>query len=313
MDFSHSTQPARPCPRLGLQLNTTQKPFRWSEIRQLAVTAEGLGFHSLWTEDHLYYHDLRGRVIAPWEAWTTLAALAEVTERVHLGTLVTPIAMRRPVMLAHEAATVDEISNGRLVLGLGAGWNRAEFQAVGEPFEPRYSRFAEAFSILLDLFDSGEVHHQGTHYQVDAYLEPRPAVRPRPALMIGSLGPKMLHTALPHVDGWNWDGFTLDLPHFEKSSTAVDRICGEVGRDPASVWRSAHLVVTLDHALGLPVDLPEDEEVLGGSAEQVADGLRRCAEAGIDEVMLIVDPPTPRALETVARAAQIALADSASD
>jgi len=303
---NHLPDTRRTCPRIGLQINTTQRPFRWSDIRQLAVTAEELGFDSLWTEDHLYYQGPTGEAIGPWEAWTTLGALAEASKSIRLGTMVTPIAMRRPVMVAHEAATIDEISGGRLVLGLGAGWNRDEFDAVGADFEPRFSRFAEALSILMDLFESGDVAHKGEHYQVEASLEPRPSVRPRPELMIGSLGPKMLHTALPHVDGWNWDGFTLDLPHFEKSTAGVSKICRELGRDPATVWRSAHLVASLEGALGLPVNLPEDDELLGGSAEQLADGLRRCAEAGMDEVMLIVDPPTPEALETLARAAALA-------
>lgn len=292
--------------RIGLQLNTTQRSFRFAELRELATTADEAGFASLWTEDHLWYTDPDGAVIGPWEAWTVLAALADATTRVRLGTLVTPIAMRRPVMVAKEAITVDEISGGRLVLGLGAGWSEPEHRAVGEPLEPRVSRFEEAMSVVRALFDEGQVEHHGRHYDLVAAMAPRDRIRPRPELLVGSFGPRMLRATLPVVDGWNWDGFTMDWPHLRTKMALVDEVCHEVGRDPGDVWRSAHLVASLPGAVGLPVKLPPDEPVLGGEAGELAEGLRSCAAEGLDEVMLIIDPPTPASIELVARAAEMA-------
>lgn len=293
-------------PRLGLQLNTTQSRFRYAEIRELARSAEQAGFASVWTEDHLWYQDQHGDVIGPWEAWTLLAALAEATESLRLGTLVTPIAMRRPVMVAKEAVTVDEISGGRLILGLGAGWNEAEHQALEVPLEGRVARFEEALDIVLALFDHGHVEHHGTHYDLEASMAPRGTVRPRPELLVGSFGPRMLRKTLPHVNGWNWDGFTMDWPHLRGKMALVDEVCQDVGRDPGEVWRSAHLVCSLEGARGLPVNLPPDEPVLGGNLESLVEGLQSCAAEGLDEVMLIVDPPTPEAVEMLGTAARLA-------
>jgi alkanesulfonate monooxygenase SsuD/methylene tetrahydromethanopterin reductase-like flavin-dependent oxidoreductase (luciferase family) len=292
--------------RLGVHLNSTQKPFRWSEIREVAVTAEAAGFASIWTEDHLYYPDHRGRTVGAWEGWTILGALADATSTIRIGTLVTPLVLRRPVMVAKEATTIEEISGGRLVLGLGAGWSDPEHRAMGAPLEPRVSRFEEALAILTALLQTGHVEFRGRYYDVDAELTPRASVRPLPELMVGSSRPRMLRATLPQVDGWNWDGFTMDWPHLRSSMALVDETCREIGRDPGEVWRSAHLATALPGALGLPVDLPPDEPVLGGDLQALAEGLRSCAEEGLDEVTLIVDPPTPEAIELLARAADLA-------
>ena len=118
---------------LGVQLPEVERPYRWTEVREIARVAEAVGLDSLWVGDHLLYRDETGSR-GPWEAWATLAGLAEVTERVLLGPLVAATAFSNPAVLAKRAATVDEMSGGRLVLGVGAGWNRVEFEAFGFPF-----------------------------------------------------------------------------------------------------------------------------------------------------------------------------------
>src|ERR671929_171501 len=136
--------------RVGVQLPEVEREVRWPELLEIARAAERGGFDSIWLGDHMLYRDERGER-GPWEAWTLLAALAAATERVRLGPLVACTAFHAPGLIAKMAATVDEVSDGRLVLGLGAGWNRTEFDAFGIPFEARVRRFADAFAIVAPL------------------------------------------------------------------------------------------------------------------------------------------------------------------
>jgi alkanesulfonate monooxygenase SsuD/methylene tetrahydromethanopterin reductase-like flavin-dependent oxidoreductase (luciferase family) len=291
--------------RLGLQINTTQRAFRWAETHELAIAAEACGFASLWTEDHLFYRSRSGELIGPWDPYTTLGGVAAVTERVRIGTLVTPLALHHPILLARMAASVDEMSNGRFVLGVGAGHQSDEHAAVGVTLDRRIGRFEEAFSALLQLFDTGHTMLHGRHLDFEGWLLPRPAVRPRPELMVGSLAPRLLRAALPHVDGWNWDGFHYDVNDFRADWAKVRAVAEEVGRDPDTIRRSAHVVVRTTGAEGLPID-PISFPILEGGAPEIAEGLRAFADAGVDEFTLIVDPARPAALEIVARAAELA-------
>jgi alkanesulfonate monooxygenase SsuD/methylene tetrahydromethanopterin reductase-like flavin-dependent oxidoreductase (luciferase family) len=296
-----------PYPRIGVQLNTTQRVFRWTEIRELARAVEDAGLDSVWSEDHILYQSKRGESIAPWDAWTVLAGLAEVTDRVRIGTLVSPLGLRHPVLLARHAASVQEISGGRLVLGLGLGWGEREYRTLGMTLEHRFGRFREAFEILMSALEEGTADQEGQHVSTEAFqLLPRPEGYRRPALMIGSDGPKTLRLTLPRVEAWNWDGFVDDVTEFAAASRAVDAICEDVGRDPREVERTAHLVVRLSNAEGLPIDpLPPHLRVIEGGTDAVAARLQAFADAGADELMLIVDPARPAAIEELARAVEL--------
>src|ERR671936_2329124 len=149
--------------RVGIQLPEVEREVRWPEYLALARAAEDAGFDSIWVGDHLLYREPdRG----PWEAWTLLAALAAATERVQLGPLVACLAFHPPAVLAKMAATVDEASGGRLVLGVGAGWNEDEFRAFGLPFDHRVSRFEEGFEIVRRLLAGERVTLSGRFHAV---------------------------------------------------------------------------------------------------------------------------------------------------
>src|SRR3954464_13841115 len=187
--------------RLGVQLPEVERLVRWPEYVAMARAAEEAGFDSFWLGDHLLYRDDGREERGPWDAWTLLAALATVTERIRLGPLVACTAFSPPGVLARRAAAVQEVSGGRLVLGLGAGWNETEFRAFGFPFDRRASRFEESFEIIRRLLAGERVTFDGDFEHVeDAVLLPRPRVRP--PLMVGSLGERVLRATLPHVDGW---------------------------------------------------------------------------------------------------------------
>src|SRR5689334_15478058 len=173
--------------RVGVQLPEVERPVPWSEIVAMARAAEDVGFDSLWVGDHLLY-DLPGGVTrGPWEAWTLLAALAAVTERVELGPLVAATSFHAPAMLAKQAATIDAVSGGRLVVGLGAGWNEREYAAYGFPYDHRVSRFEEAFTIIRSLLRDGRADLAGAYYTVrDCVLDPMPVRPGGPPLMLGS-------------------------------------------------------------------------------------------------------------------------------
>ncbi len=173
--------------RVGLQLPEVERDVRWPEYAAMSRAAENAGFDSIWLGDHLLYRGDGREERGPWEAWTLLAALAAVTGRVRLGPLVACASFHPPGLLAKMASTVDEVSGGRLVLGLGAGWNETEYRAFGLPYDRRVSRFEEAFAIVRRLLAGERVTLEGRHWQArDAVLLPRPARRV--PLMVGSNG-----------------------------------------------------------------------------------------------------------------------------
>src|SRR3990170_2563962 len=159
------TPSSRPL-KVGIQLPEVERVVRWPEYLDIARAAEDVGFDALWLGDHLLYRFPDGETRGPWEAWTMLSALAASTSRITLGPLVAATAFHAPAMLAKLAATVDEISGGRLILGIGAGWNQVEYEAFGFPYDHRVSRFEEAFSIIRRLLREGSCDLEGTYYTV---------------------------------------------------------------------------------------------------------------------------------------------------
>lgn len=282
--------------RIGVQLPEVEREVRWPEYVAMARAAEDVGFDSIWIGDHLLYRGDGGPERGPWEAWTMLAGLAAVTERVRLGPLVACAAFHPPGLLAKMAATLDEQSGGRFVLGIGAGWNRTEFDAFGIAYDHRFSRFEEAFEIVRRLLDGERVTFGGRFHRVDdAVLLPTPGRRP--TLMVGSTGERVLLSALPHVDAWNtWFDWYGNTPEgFERGNAQVSALAERAGRDPAAVQRSACVLVVLDRAAG-ERPLGDGVTPVEGPADRIADGLRSMAEAGADEAILVLDPITERSV-----------------
>ncbi len=278
--------------RIGIQLPEVERDVRWPEYVAMARAAQAAGFDSMWLGDHLLYRGDGRPERGPWEAWTLLAALAGVTERIDLGPLVACLAFHPPALLAKMAATVDEVSGGRLVLGVGAGWNEPEFQAFGIPFDHRVSRFEESFEIVRRLLSGERVTLPGRFWQADdAVLLPKPARRP--PIMVGSAGERVLSIALPHVDAWNtwYDNYGNTAEGFAALNSKVSDAAQRAGRAPEEIARSACVLVVLDRAAGdrpLVVGVPP----LEGSPDRIAAGLRDLAEAGADEAILVVSPIT---------------------
>src|SRR3954449_2912237 len=226
--------------RLGVQLPEVERLVRWPEYVDMARAAEESGFDSVWLGDHLLYRDDGREERGPWDAWSLLAGLAGVTERVRLGPLVSCTAFGPPWLLARRAAAVQEISAGRLVLGLGAGWNETEFRAFGAPYDRRAARFIDAFDVIRRLLAGERVTTSGDAGALeDAVLLPRPAAPP--ALMVGSTGERVLRATLPHVDGWNiwYDWFGNTPEGFARANERVTGLLDTAGRDPGGGWGGA--------------------------------------------------------------------------
>ena len=298
-------RPGRPI-GVGIQLPEVEREVRWPELRAIARRAEATGLDSIWLGDHLLYRDPSGETRGPWEAWTTLAGLAEATERVTLGPLVAATAFHAPFMLAKQAATVDEISGGRLVLGIGAGWNPVEFAALGAPFGYRIGRFEESFTILRTLLHDGYIDFEGEFYTArDAELLPRPARPGGPPLLIGSSGARMLALTLPYVDAWNaWYADTGNRPEgVAPLRTAVDEAAPAAGRDPADIERTVAILVQFPGGTGRVMGDTDPQQAvtpLRGTPDELAEALLAYARAGIGHVQLVLDPITEATVEALA-------------
>lgn len=216
----------------------------WDQTRAVAVEVERLGFDSVWLNDHIYGVPLPSIPIL--EAWTTLSAVAAVTERVELGTLVTPIGFRSPAVLAKMIATIDNISGGRVIPGLGAGWFREEFTGYGLAFpstRDRLEQLDEAIQVMRHLWSDAQATFAGKHFRLeDAYCEPKP-VR-RPPLLIGGAGEKvLLRLVAQHADIWN--NLAVTQAELGAKVARLHEHCAAVGRDSAEIVVSQQCLVVI--------------------------------------------------------------------
>jgi alkanesulfonate monooxygenase SsuD/methylene tetrahydromethanopterin reductase-like flavin-dependent oxidoreductase (luciferase family) len=254
-------------------------------VRAIARAAEASGYDSVWLGDHMLYRGDGRRERGPWDVWTMLAALAASTERVRLGPLVASTAFHPPGLVARMAASIDEISGGRFVLGLGAGWNEAEFRAFGISFENKVARFEEAFTIIRRLLAGERVTYAGRFYRVeDAVLLPPPARRV--PLLLGSAGPRMLALSAPHIDYWNsWYAWYGNTPSgFANLSAKFD----------GAFRRSACVLVGDGGERPLdPASPPVERATLRRHLDELA-------AAGADEAILVLDPISEESVVAVA-------------
>lgn len=287
--------------KIGIQLPEVERPVTWAEMRDIVRAIESSGFDSVWMGDHLLYRHADGVARGPYEVWTGLAAVAEMTERVELGPLVASTSFHSPVMLAKKAATVDDISGGRLILGLGAGWNRVEYEAFGFPFDRRVDRFEEAFTVIRTLLRDGFIDFRGRYYTFrDAELVPRP--RPDIPLLIGSRGPRMLRITVPHVDMWNtWYVDYGNRPEGLGDLTQnLDAICAEVGRDPSRIERTAAVYVQLPRGRGRSPGSKERSPTGPILAADFRESLVGFEQAGIGHLQVVLDPIDAAGVEELA-------------
>lgn len=285
--------------RIGIQLPEVERVVRWPELRHIAVAAEESGFDSLWVGDHLLYRNDGRPERGPHECWTTLAAVAAVTSRVNIGPLVACASFHPAAVLAKQAAAVHEFSGGRLILGLGAGWNEAEYAAFGLPYEKRISRFEEAFAVIAPLVRGERVTYHGEFTNVeDAVLLPTPQT-PIP-MMIGSNGPRMLAITLGAVDAWNtwYASYGNDPAKFAALNAEITAAAQSAARNPATLRRSACVLVRTDPS---STERPLGDELppVEGSAAEIVARLAAFAAAGADEIIVIANPINERSVREI--------------
>ena len=299
-----TTTTGRPL-KVGIQLPEVERDVRWPELLDMTRAIEDLGFDSVWVGEHLLYRWEDRPSRGPWEAWTLLAGIAASTSRIELGPLVACTNFHNPALLAKQAATIDELSGGRFVLGLGAGWNEAEFRAFGFPRDHLVGRFEEAFTIIRTLLREGAIDFDGRWYQVrDCELLPRGPRPAGPPLMIGSKGPRMLRATMAHADSWNaWFNDIDNRPEGVAPVRAlVDDACREVGRDPSEVERTVAVLVRLPGGSGRLQGDPAQGRIppVSGAPAEMAETLRSFAREGIGHVQLVLDPITLDSIRALA-------------
>lgn len=289
--------------KIGIQLPEVERPIAWAEVRDIARTIEDCGFDSVWIGDHLLYRRAPSGTVGPWEAWTSLAALAEATDRVELGPLVASTSFHNPGMIAKFASTIDEISEGRLILGLGAGWNRTEYDAFGFPYDRRVARFGEAFTIITTLIRVGAIDFEGDFYTLRD-MELKPPARRDMKILIGSNGPRMLGIALPVVDMWNswFHAYGNRASGLGELVGLVDGVCAEVGREPTEIERTVAVYVQLAGGTGREYGNGQFEKVspITGTHEEIAADLGAFAPAGISHLQVVLDPIDTASVEELA-------------
>jgi alkanesulfonate monooxygenase SsuD/methylene tetrahydromethanopterin reductase-like flavin-dependent oxidoreductase (luciferase family) len=275
MKFSVWPNPARPT----------------AEVLDLARLADADGWYGFWFADH-YMPNTGNETIQPGdvhECWAVLPAVAAVTERIRIGPLVSPTSVHHPAVLANRAATIDHISGGRMVLGIGAGWQINEHHAYGiELQEPgaRVTRFEEAIQIIRSLLSEERTDFSGEYYEItDAPADPKPLQSPLP-ILVGTGSPRMLRITARHADEWNtWGG-----P--EMAGGALDKLlvaCEQVGRDPGTMWKSAQALVFMSDDAELADNIRAGDmgpRSIIGSNDELVDVIGRYAELGFDELIV---------------------------
>jgi F420-dependent oxidoreductase-like protein len=243
-------------PKFGIHTIQTQP---WPEMRKRWRWLEGLGFDSLWLPDHFF--PTAGKDVPMFEAWTLLAGLATATSRARIGILVSSNTFRHPALLAKMAVTVDHLADGRLELGVGAGWMELEHEIFGIDFpetKERVDRFAEAIALLDTYLSNDASSFAGEHYRLDGvYNRPAPVQQPRMPFVLGAHGPRMLKLVARYADTWN---SFAPVDELARRNAQLTDLCEEIGRDPATIKRSVFYGVnqSLDEKPWASVDAFED-------------------------------------------------------
>jgi alkanesulfonate monooxygenase SsuD/methylene tetrahydromethanopterin reductase-like flavin-dependent oxidoreductase (luciferase family) len=275
--------------------------LRYGEIRDAALQAERDQFDAIWVADHLLF-EWDGQRRGIWESWTLLSALAEATSRVELGALVMCTAFRNPALLAKMADAIDEVSAGRLILGLGAGWHQPEFTAFGYPFDHLASRFEEALRIIAPLVRGGAVDYHGTYERaVDCVSLPRGPRPNGPPILIGASRPRMLRLTAELGDAWNtcWLGRAAELP---PRVAELQAACADVGRDPATLDVTVGQIVARPEATQDEGDADRAARFAFTNAESLADEWRGFEEQGVAHLIVWPQPFDEECLQLVTAA-----------
>jgi probable F420-dependent oxidoreductase len=262
-----------------------------AEVLDLARLADTEGWHGMWFADH-YMPNTGNETIQAGdvhECWAMLPAIAAVTERIRIGPLVAPTSVHHPAVLANRAATIDHISNGRMVLGIGAGWQINEHRAYGIELQepgPRVTRFDEAIQIIRSLLGNERTDFHGEFYDItDAPSDPKPVQSPLP-ILVGTGSPRMLRITARHADEWNtWGAPDMAGGALEKLHAA----CEQVDRDPATIWKSTQALVFMSDNADLASNIKGGDmgpRSIIGSNDQLVEEIARYGELGFDEVIV---------------------------
>jgi probable F420-dependent oxidoreductase len=275
---------------------------RYADIQAMAQMAERIGLDSFWLADHLIYRYPERDENGCWEVFTFLSAVAAATSKIEIGPLVACTSFRNPALLAKMADSLDEISGGRFILGLGCGWHEPEYDAFGYPFDHRVGRFEEAMAIIAPLLREGRVDFHGKYYEVnECVLKPRGPSPTGPKLWIGSKAPRMLELTAKYADAWNtvWH---IDPAVVLERYAPLKEACAKAGRDLSTLELTAGTFVRLPE----PGKEADDGKSITGTNEEIAAKLQAFADIGVTHLIVILRPSTsPDAIERFARVVEV--------
>jgi probable F420-dependent oxidoreductase len=272
----------------------------WPAIRSFVRSAEAHGLDSVWTFDHFFYKPTEGPIDGQLEAWTIVSALAAATERVEIGTLVLCSSFRSPAIVAKMAATADEVSGGRLILGLGAGWHDAEYDAFGFPKDRRVDRFEEALRIVVPLVRGETVTFEGRYHDArDAVLEPAPTRRI--PVLVAAVRPRMLRLTARYADAWNTAWFGVPDERLRERLENLDAALAAEGRDPETLERTVGIEIR-DPEHNVMADEDGEDRSFRGSIDELAEAIDAYEALGIGHLIVVLQPMTETSLERLALA-----------
>ena len=292
--------------KIGLVIPLAQdergEALTWEQISAAAQQCETTGYDSVWVYDHLFHRFEGHPTVGFHECWTILSALGAVTQRVELGTTVLCAGFRNPAMLAKMATTLDTVTNGRLILGIGAGWHEAEFEGFGVPFDHRVSRFEEQLRIIRPLLRDGETTFHGQYHQADkAEILPRGVRENGPPILVGAFGPRIMRLTARYADQWTIDWLGPE-ERVREQLVNLRAACEAEGRDPDTLLVTGGVTVAYPDLGELPEWMSSPDTYLTGDAASLGGQLARYSELGVDHIITNLYPFTPAAIERYSEA-----------
>ena len=276
----------------------------WPEVRAFALGAEERGLASVWMYDHFYYRTDSGELEGQHEAWTVVSAVAAVTERVEIGTIVLCTSFRNPGLTAKMAATADEVSAGRLILGLGAGWHDPEYEAFGYARDHRAARFEEALEVIAPLLGGERVTFEGRYERAkDAELVPAP--KRRIPILIACTRPRMLRLTARYADAYNTAWYGAPDERLDEQLAALGEALEAEGRDPSSMTRTVGMIAR-DKSRDPATDATSDDDrEFAGSVDELAKAIDAHETIGIDHLIVVLQPMDEASLDWLSKALEL--------